>query len=967
MALNLLYSIRLNETVTDGGGLGGSGGGAASWNIGDIINSYWDDVSLNFEIQRNGTKITSGFDLTGYDITRTNYNYQFCDGTNRIYFTQRSVYPYVRKRVEYDSATCQSFVCDLQIELTSTTMPTNNSNNGQIIVTATTSQTNIKYALQPFLFNDAIGSPSGTFSNLYAGTYTVYARDDKNCSSEIVVELEDQSTYALLYKLEFDDLQGTEHKFHIFERGYTGASSFLVGGSNPAQYSMSDSGVEDLFDRVLKPSSVTLNIVCETNFQYDSLFTQDDRKYKLIWSVGGVQKWTGFLMPSVFSESYEPTPYEISLTFIDGLALLDRKKFVIDDNLGRYWGKRTLIDVIGKALNKTGQSLPLRSAVNMYSTEMSNSATSDPLKQARVNCETFYRGTETNIEYSTCAEVIEGILKPFGAVLFQAENAWHIVRVPEFRNSSIDYRQYSITSSVPDQFLTNNSLSPSVSMSSASTNRFIMDRSGSYREIYPAYGRITVVNELNKINLIRNGDFADAYIRDDDFEYFFNWNFVGNNGSVLGQGLLNGDSFAAIANTTAGEDCREDYIRYGGTIQLSGIDKFRLSFDYGFDKITTIIPFTIIEIELSMTLTDDLDENNTQTYYLTESGVMTTTQTRARFYPKPQGGFSNLSVDFVAPADFVENATGTFQLKIFNYSTSNPQIIHDPAINYNQSISTMANLDVSNKPIGYKIDLKDVFYNAEFRRYYELKKRGTGETVDYDGYYFVRSVNDSNFYWELIYSTLANPYTLDNGETYIAYIDNELFYINSVNLEQFLKGDSVPTKETLVVKNDQNYLEEKEYTLTIADVPQRFNRFSGNFERLVNDKNLYDDYFVFPISGADQPITTWKRDSLNENPTTIQKIFAKVVARQFRTPTLLLSVKGTTLEDGNGGSLYIYPNNTIKDTFDSNKIYYIDGLNMAVKYNDYDLNLIEIKQESSSDFNEDFSNDFGGTLEEKLG
>jgi len=133
-----------------------------SYSVGDFISTYWNDSTLQIEVDVNGSTVTGGDNLGARkNIDIVNFNYSFCDGDDLHYFTVPSLaadYPYASELIEINSGSCNTVTpeaCNLFLTFVSRSEPTTiGGTDGEITVLGYTSRTNIEYALSSFSFGD---------------------------------------------------------------------------------------------------------------------------------------------------------------------------------------------------------------------------------------------------------------------------------------------------------------------------------------------------------------------------------------------------------------------------------------------------------------------------------------------------------------------------------------------------------------------------------------------------------------------------------------------------------------------------------------------------------------------------------------------------------------------------------------------------------------------------------------------
>ena len=183
--------------------------------------------------------------------------------------------------------------------------------------------------------------------------------------------------------------------------------------------------------QAIQRSVVDLFLISETAQQYQDFFTSDVGSYFLeVYQNGGLY-WIGVGITDQYLESLLPPPYVVRLTFTDGLQLLSGLTYFHPNADTR----QTTIEIINHALARTGLSLALSTAINVYSTDMwTNVLDNDsPLDETTLDPEQWYQGGDHNF-----LEALTDICEIFGARLFQWEGQWYMHRVNEYAG---DYLQ----------------------------------------------------------------------------------------------------------------------------------------------------------------------------------------------------------------------------------------------------------------------------------------------------------------------------------------------------------------------------------------------------------------------------------------------------------------------------------------------------------------------------------------------
>jgi hypothetical protein len=264
---------------------------------GNYINVYWDDVANSFKARKYadgndtvGMIIIMGPDL-GADRVDFNYKstvapipYSFCDGNKLQTFRPKSLFPYAEKLSQDNHFSCatSSFVCDLAISDDFVIQEASDyvTGDGAITVTATSSNSTIKYSLDPNFDFSSSGQSTGVFTGLYPGTYTVTAKDDMGCIDQITVQVPVPSTYGVKYRMDYKDLYQVDSRVDILERGYSGSIIEVTGSDDPFILRQNGSGETYKFYPIMATEGI-LTLTSPSNFYFSDLFTPDDRKYQM--------------------------------------------------------------------------------------------------------------------------------------------------------------------------------------------------------------------------------------------------------------------------------------------------------------------------------------------------------------------------------------------------------------------------------------------------------------------------------------------------------------------------------------------------------------------------------------------------------------------------------------------------------------------------------------------------------------
>jgi hypothetical protein len=288
--LNLIFRIHMFTTQ-------------GSFAAGQYINTYWNDVTELIEVHEfddaadtTGTVITTGPNIganfTDYEVFNITKRtrpftpgsaksfYTFCEGTTLTHFTHKETFPYSVRVETANHASCSSVVCDLIISSYEVIEASDSvTADGAITVNATSSNGVIHYSMDRD-FPYSSGQVSNVFSGLLSGSYSIYAKDEVGCFSEIDVFVDLPKNYGAKYRLEYTDRNNIPTRADIWERGYVGEVIEVWGNDDPfiLRYNHQD-GLNKF--KSIVPSEAQLTLMSLENFFFIDLFTQDERKYQI--------------------------------------------------------------------------------------------------------------------------------------------------------------------------------------------------------------------------------------------------------------------------------------------------------------------------------------------------------------------------------------------------------------------------------------------------------------------------------------------------------------------------------------------------------------------------------------------------------------------------------------------------------------------------------------------------------------
>lgn len=904
MAEILTFSIRI--TVTNG-----------SFTGGDEITIFYDDVADDIVVYQNASPISSGPTLLTSQTITESENYGFCDGDDLIRFglVDRYInpFPYVEKAITENSPTCTGATCDIVINNIQLINDTG-SGDGQAIVSATSSNGVIKYKLQTrrggrFDYNND-GQTSNIFTGLSPGNYIIAVKDENGCVYEESFTIALGASYSTRFICEFDNIKN-ETQVLIQQRQYEG---------EPTQVCMSETFIIDypnksfdsFYNYTLWPSRFQIGLLSETDQQYISLYTEQHKRFRAIVSRGGVEVWRGYIQPNTFSEPYIPPLYVTNLEFIDGLAMLERKK-ITDYN---FDGASNLMQYISIILSEIGLGIDINVAINVYSAGMDSNLS--VLPQVLLSAIQFDRDKDL-----TAYEALEWILKPFGCMLTQYAGAWWIIRHDQ-RGSEFTYYNFNEAG----VYQGSDTFDPVINMNCPTVgNRIVNINRDAFLDIMPSFGQIILTDKFSlKDSLLNNWDFES--LDDLSSSGMSYWTFfLAGSTQVYAEPASTplGNSLSITSKLDDNTDPRSAYILSTPiTVKYTSADKFRFRVKFSFSNFPNTVPFAILQLQIKFD--SDVLGYDLKDWDSTNEGI--------RLYPNYEGGFAEATFEFKAPTSSGIN-TKTVSVRINNANVYTPE--YDDTFN----IATIPTVDL---PIGYKIDKEHPTYNVRVQ-YYELIAGNDGDVTpsDYDA-----GTNDKN--WKLIDEASING-RQQAGEV-------SIFYIDEVEIDYLPNGENPVEEQVTPFEINLENPEVFDAELNVGGLP--FN-YDQNTELTVNDIYQYDSKFYGPSNVF---FNQWGRKGLDE-AVRLQILYINTLIEQHITATSRITGTFTTQELGFVGSpgtpLDVSPLNCVYDSY-SEKYYIVVSYSAYDKDRAFGLELVELKagdaQNEFGAFSDGFSDGF---------
>lgn len=227
--------------------------------------------------------------------------------------------------------------------------------------------------------------------------------------------------YGVKYRVEWQAAARDKnvYRIEILERDYEGEIFPLYPTGDVLTITQGSIDDDELV--VLRGSEAKLSLLCvDEGEPYLSLFTTDPLKYQLKVSLQELgflwhNMWEGYLSTSSYSQAYAPAPYKVTLSAVDGLAIL--KSIPFRDGEERYEGRKSLNEIITTIIRKISNKAVKFGAIDKVRPGQQEN-TMDVLA---LDCAAIYSSLGEDV---TCYAVLEAILKSMRLTIFQNFNVW---------------------------------------------------------------------------------------------------------------------------------------------------------------------------------------------------------------------------------------------------------------------------------------------------------------------------------------------------------------------------------------------------------------------------------------------------------------------------------------------------------------------------------------------------------------
>lgn len=310
---------------------------------------------------------------------------------------------------------------------------------------------------------------------------------------------------ALKYSTEFKDVEGATWLVLFSEEAWGGAVTTFTPGPTPISIRWNQT---DKYQPIIG-SVASIQLLYESAI--DDLYTEESQSIRVDISSGGTL-WQGWLSPGQYFRQFNNPVHMVTLTASDGLGELKNIKFtgILDYP---YYYSTTEAVVIANILLKTGLSVSIYDAINVYEDSYDSTTADSPLDQTYIWPEMYW--DELTDERANCYDVLVDILKKYGATVRYSYGHWYLLRPNDYSvNDDIYYRVISTLGNV----VSNSSFT---SYNSIGSNMFYIHADQEVTKV-PSYGSGEVaLSPVKRTNDLKNGSFDSFAWSATDVPYYW--------------------------------------------------------------------------------------------------------------------------------------------------------------------------------------------------------------------------------------------------------------------------------------------------------------------------------------------------------------------------------------------------------------------------------------------------------------
>lgn len=302
------------------------------------------------------------------------------------------------------------------------------------------------------------------------------------------------------YITSFKDTLENRYKVEILNDDYKETAMVMDLGPDAVTLSRPAKKItEPLFSM-----GVTIQALCNKNFEYENLFTTREQTNQVVVYRNDKVIFRGWVEPEMYEEEFVTPPYYINIPATDGLSALEN--YYPSELKGT--GLISLLDVIRACLDCTGLRLPVNIACSLNPDDRVDNRLFEYCYIEKEALRTYKEGI---YEYDNARQLLEDVLLSFSCRCYQAADEWYIERIKDKVKSEVTWVHYPLNGEAVELKKTD-----TVSLD---TPAYMFVNSPATLQVDSGYGRQTVKADGSKWDTVIANNFSDGFTVLPDLTY----------------------------------------------------------------------------------------------------------------------------------------------------------------------------------------------------------------------------------------------------------------------------------------------------------------------------------------------------------------------------------------------------------------------------------------------------------------
>ena len=220
--------------------------------------------------------------------------------------------------------------------------------------------------------------------------------------------------YALRYYVNFNSaIYSKDIRVEFYKKDFTGDAVKLACTSEIA-LTYND-------EKYIKTSILTICLQSDAEGALREFYTTDNKLFKVVLKINNTVTWQGYVLPELYSEQYIDSPYPVTVTASDQLAILKDIDYTAQEQ------RVSLLQIIKKCLAHTNLGLDFDIKNQIKYGQMT--ATETIFQVIKLD-ESYYQG-------KSVYEVLESILRTLNTTIKQVDNRWVLLKETDVEGASV--------------------------------------------------------------------------------------------------------------------------------------------------------------------------------------------------------------------------------------------------------------------------------------------------------------------------------------------------------------------------------------------------------------------------------------------------------------------------------------------------------------------------------------------------